>query len=94
LVLLLATGVFFADDFREYSSCRATLDRAQTASVAYWSDNDTWPRRFSDLTDDFYMTLRAGTRETADSTAITNGDWTITMHGGGLRETTFETAGC
>ena len=94
LALLLATGVFFADDFRQYSSCRATLASAQSASVAYWSDNDTWPRRFSDLTDDFYMTLRADTRETADSTAITNGDWTITMRGGGLRETTFDTVGC
>lgn len=94
LVVLLATGVFFADNFRQYSSCRATLASAQSASVAYWSDNDTWPRRFSDLTDDFYMTLRADTRETADSTAITNGDWTITMRGGGLRETTFDTVGC
>jgi len=93
VVLILATGGWEGET-RHYSSCRATLASAQSASVAYWSDNDTWPRRFSDLTDDFYMTLRADTRETADSTAITNGDWTITMRGGGLRETTFDTVGC
>jgi hypothetical protein len=40
------------------------------------------------------MTLHADARETADSSSITNGEWIITMRGGGLRETTFDTVGC
>lgn len=93
LILLLAT-VDFDDLYQPPSSCPATLDSAHAAADAYWYDNDTWPTRFSDLTDDAYMTLRAGTRESADSTSITNGEWIITMRGGGVRETTFDTVGC
>jgi hypothetical protein len=93
LILLLATGAF--DDFGEFdSSCQGTVSSAKIASINYWSAHDTWPRRFSDLTDEGYLTLRAGTRETADSTSITNGEWTITMRGGGAFKTTFDTVGC
>jgi hypothetical protein len=94
IVILVAATVDFDDLYQPPASCPATLDSAHAASVAYWSDNGTWPVRFSDLTDDFYMTLHAGTRETADSSSITNGEWIITMRGGGVRETTFDTVGC
>jgi hypothetical protein len=93
LTLLLATGAF--DDFGEFdSSCRTTVGSAYLAAVDYRADNDTWPSRFSDLTDEGYLTLRAGTMMSADSTSITNGEWTITMRGGGAFKTTFDTIGC
>jgi prepilin-type N-terminal cleavage/methylation domain-containing protein len=91
-VVILAIGGL--TDSGEKSACTATKDAAETAAIAYYSDNSgsttPWPTSYAQLVPQ-YLTLKSGVTNPS-TTTVTGSGWTLTLSGGGATQTAFN--GC